>query len=51
LDRGHFLLAEAFFGRLVVAEIQFGSDEDDRYSWGVVLDLGVPLRGVSIAKS
>lgn len=43
LDRGHFLLAEALLGALIVSEIQLGADKDDGYIGGVMLDLGIPL--------
>lgn len=42
----HALLAEGLEGCWVVAEIEFGADEDDGNVWGVVLDLREPLGAV-----
>jgi hypothetical protein len=42
-NRLHPLSTETLQGRRVLAEVKFGSDQDDRDIGRMVIDLGVPL--------
>lgn len=42
-DRCHFLLSQALFGRLILSQIQLGTDKYDGDARRVVVNLGVPL--------
>ena len=43
----HLLLPEALLGRLVVPQIELGSDQDDGHTGRVVVNLWVPLDSLS----
>lgn len=44
----HLLLPEALLDRFVVPQVELRADEDDRHVGRVVVDLGVPLHGLSM---
>jgi hypothetical protein len=48
LYRRHLLLSQAFFGCLVIPQVELGADEDDGHAGRMMIDLRVPLRSLAI---
>jgi hypothetical protein len=40
----HLTLAQLLFHLRVVSQVKLRANEDDRYAWCVMFDLGMPLR-------